>query len=86
MASTCGLYAGLCEPLTAIIRVFPNLAAGMIPDGPNQLWVADLSYIAIALGLVIPADPAERRRERRLLRFDHPRGSTTEGALASGPL
>ena len=28
--------------------IFPNLAAD---DGPNQLWVADLSYVAIAVGL-----------------------------------
>src|SRR5262249_17733149 len=35
--------------------IFPNLAAGMIPDGPNQLWVADLSYVAIAVGFVYVA-------------------------------
>jgi putative transposase len=32
--------------------IFPNLARDMTPDGPNQLWVADLTYIAIAAGFV----------------------------------
>ena len=29
------------------LPVFPNLAQGMMPDGPNQLWVADITYIAV---------------------------------------
>jgi putative transposase len=32
--------------------VFPNLAKDMTVDGPNQLWVADITYIAIATGFV----------------------------------
>ena len=32
--------------------IFPNRARGMIVDGANQLWVADLTYIAIATGFV----------------------------------
>jgi putative transposase len=32
--------------------VFPNLAKDMRVDGPNQLWVADITYIAIAVGFV----------------------------------
>jgi len=32
--------------------IFPNLSRGMTVDGPNQLWVADLTYIAIATGFV----------------------------------
>jgi putative transposase len=32
--------------------IFPNLAAGMVVDGPNQLWVADITFIAIAAGFV----------------------------------
>ena len=32
--------------------IFPNLAADMAPDGPNQLWVADIAYVAIATGFV----------------------------------
>ena len=32
--------------------VFPDLANNMTPDGPNQLWVADITYVAIATGYV----------------------------------
>jgi putative transposase len=32
--------------------IFPNLAKDMAPDGPDQLWVADLTYVAIAAGFV----------------------------------
>lgn len=32
--------------------IFPNLAVDMAPDGPNQLWVADITYVAIATGFV----------------------------------
>jgi putative transposase len=32
--------------------LFPNLAADMAPDGPNQLWLADITYVAIATGFV----------------------------------
>jgi putative transposase len=32
--------------------VFPNLAKDMTVDGPNQLWVADITYIAITTGFV----------------------------------
>ena len=32
--------------------IFPNLARDRAVDGPNQLWVADLTYIAIAGGFV----------------------------------
>jgi putative transposase len=35
--------------------IFPNLAANLVPDGPNQLWVADISYVAIAVGFVYVA-------------------------------
>ena len=31
---------------------FPDLARDRIVDGPNQLWVADITYIAIATGFV----------------------------------
>jgi putative transposase len=32
--------------------IFPNLAQGLAPTGPNELWVADITYIAIASGFV----------------------------------
>lgn len=32
--------------------IFPNLAKNVNPTGPNQLWVADITYIAIAVGFV----------------------------------
>jgi putative transposase len=32
--------------------IFPNLARDRAVDGPNQLWVADLTYIAIGGGFV----------------------------------
>ncbi len=32
--------------------IFPNLAKDVVPVGPNQLWVADITYIAIAVGFV----------------------------------
>jgi putative transposase len=32
--------------------IFPNLAKGMCPTGPNELWVADLTYIVISAGFV----------------------------------
>jgi hypothetical protein len=31
--------------------IFPNRAKKLVPDGPNQLWVADITYVAIAVGL-----------------------------------
>jgi putative transposase len=32
--------------------IFPNLAPDVVVSGPNQLWVADITYIAIAAGFV----------------------------------
>jgi putative transposase len=32
--------------------IFQNLAKDVVPTGPNQLWVADITYIAIAAGFV----------------------------------
>src|SRR5260370_22372846 len=32
--------------------IFPNLASDVVITGPNQLWVADITYIAIAAGFV----------------------------------
>ena len=35
--------------------IFPNLAQDFIPTGPNQLWVSDLTYVAITAGFVYVA-------------------------------
>jgi putative transposase len=32
--------------------IFPNLAKSIVPTNLNQLWVADITYIAIATGFV----------------------------------
>jgi putative transposase len=32
--------------------IYPDLAKALIPDHPNQLWVADLTYVAIPGGFV----------------------------------
>src|SRR6476659_5949720 len=32
--------------------IFPDLAKNMKLDGPNQLWVADITYVTIATGFV----------------------------------
>ena len=32
--------------------IFPNLAKDFVPTNLNQLWVADITYIAIATGFV----------------------------------
>ena len=32
--------------------IFPNLAEDLVPTGPDQLWVADLTYIRILSGFV----------------------------------
>jgi len=35
--------------------IFPDLTRELVVDGPNQLWVCDLTYIAIAVGFVYVA-------------------------------
>ena len=35
--------------------IFPNLTKGLVPDGQNQLWVADLTYVAVTGGFVYVA-------------------------------
>jgi putative transposase len=35
--------------------IFANRAAELLPDGPDQLWVADITYVAILTGFVYVA-------------------------------
>ena len=35
--------------------LFANKVPGMTPDGPNQLWVADMTYVAVVGGFVYVA-------------------------------
>jgi putative transposase len=35
--------------------IFPNLTKDMTPTGPNQLWVADITYVAITASFVYVA-------------------------------
>ena len=35
--------------------IFPNQVNGMVVDGPNQLWVADITYVAIFTAFVYVA-------------------------------
>ena len=37
------------------LPIFPNLAKDMAAEGPNQLWVADLTYVTILAGFVYVA-------------------------------
>lgn len=37
------------------LPIFPNLAREIVADGPNRLWVADITYVAIPAGFVYVA-------------------------------
>ena len=37
------------------LPVCPNLARDVVPDGPNQLWNGDITYVAVASGFVYVA-------------------------------
>ncbi len=46
------------------LRTYPNLAAGFAPTGPDQLWVADITYIPTWAGflyLAVVVDAWSRR-------------------------
>ncbi|MGA8194050.1 MAG: hypothetical protein WB902_11830, partial [Acetobacteraceae bacterium] len=45
-----GNYASQSRP--GIEAIFPDLAKDVVPDRPNQVWVADLTYVAIPGGFV----------------------------------
>ena len=35
--------------------IFPNLAAGLVPTAPDQLWVADITYVPVQPGFIYVA-------------------------------
>ena len=37
------------------LPAFPNVARGVVPDGPNQVWNGDITYVAVASGFVCVA-------------------------------
>ena len=37
------------------LPIFPNLAKDLTPNGPNQIWVADITYVAITTSFVYVA-------------------------------
>ncbi|MER8956569.1 IS3 family transposase [Mesorhizobium sp. M0833] len=37
------------------LPIFPNLGKNVTPDGPNQLWVSDTTYVTIGAGFVYVA-------------------------------
>ena len=69
------------------LPVFPNLAPEVVPDGPNQLWNGDITYVAVAAGFVYVAliIARTRRRDSALPVSRRPAESTLwkSGAFAS---
>ena len=62
--------------------IFPDLARDRIVDGPNQLWVADITYIAIATGFVYLAAILDAR-SRRVVGYAISRSIDARVAVAS---
>jgi putative transposase len=62
--------------------IFPNLVRKFVPTMPNQLWVADFSYIAIAKGFVYLAAVLDAW-SRRVVGYALARRLDTRLALAA---
>ena len=45
-------------------QIFSNLAKGLELDGPDQLWVSDITFVAIAIGFVYLAVILDARSRR----------------------
>ncbi len=45
----------VAEPDTVSGAWYPNLRAGIIPTGPNQLWVSDITYVRLERAFVFLA-------------------------------
>jgi putative transposase len=61
--------------------IFPNLAPSVVVTGPNQLWVADITYIAITTGFVYLAAILDAW-SRRVIDYAIGRSIDTRLALA----
>lgn len=46
------------------LPVFANLAREVVPDGPNQLWNGEITYVAVACGFVYVALLLDARSRR----------------------
>jgi putative transposase len=62
--------------------IFPDLAKGMAPTGPDQLWVADLTYVRVLSGFVYLAVVPDAR-SRRVVGWAISRRIDAELALAA---
>jgi putative transposase len=62
--------------------IFPNLARDLVPHGPNELWVADITYVAIANGFVYLAAILDAW-SRRVIGYGLGRRIDTRIALAA---
>lgn len=62
--------------------IYPNLAEGFTPTGPNQLWMSDLTYVAIAAGFVYVAVILDAW-SRRVVGYAISRRIDTRQALAA---
>ena len=45
----------VAEPDAVTGTWYPNRRAGVVPTGPNQLWVADITYVRLERGFVFLA-------------------------------
>ena len=64
------------------LPVFPHLARGLMPNGPNQFWVRDMTYIAVATGFVYVAlvvDAWSQLRHGAIHRHTARRGGSGRG-------
>ncbi len=62
--------------------IFPNRAKDVTADGPNQLWVADITYVAITVGFVYVAVILDAW-SRRVVGYAISRSIDTRLALAA---
>jgi len=62
--------------------IFPNLARNVSPSAPNQLWVADITYIAVSSGFVYLAAVLDAW-SRRVVGYAISRRIDTRLALAA---